>query len=194
MNDENILLDMLYLANREMLKEDIANIKYDVSERNLCASLMAKLKELIRESKFANYYVDVEYNRNFGEVKTIIDDDYNIIQITPDLIIHSRGENVSQDNLLAFEMKKSSATLTEKEKDKKRLRIMTRDSYDNVWCIDDGVLPKHVCGYKIGIYYEIDNIREKILFEVYHKGKLWNRFNHTFIECLNYNSTNFVKE
>ena len=41
-----------------------------------------------------DYYVDVEYNRNKGKIKTIIDDNENVININCYLIIHSRGENI----------------------------------------------------------------------------------------------------
>lgn len=46
--------------------------------------------------------MDVEYNRNAGHIKSIINEEIKVIHITCDLIIHSRGENEQQDNLLAL--------------------------------------------------------------------------------------------
>lgn len=191
MNDEKILLDMLFTANKEILKNDMKNILIDVSERNLCASLMSKMKPLIDKSKFRDYYVDVEYNRNYGDVKTIIDNEGCVIQITCDLIIHSRRENEYRDNLLTLEMKKANAPVKEKEKDKKRLKIMTRDLC-NVSCMTKGTDSMHVCGYMIGVYYEIDNVEKDILFEIYFKGSCIKIFRKTFKECLEYEKQEFI--
>lgn len=51
--------------------------------------------------------MDVEYNRNAGHIKSIINEEIKVIHITCDLIIHSHGENEQQDNLLVLEMKKA---------------------------------------------------------------------------------------
>src|SRR5699024_5877495 len=61
------------------------------------------------------------------------------------------------DNLIALEMKKSYRPMKEKENDKARLVALTKDSYDGVWSFDGKTLPEHVCGYDLGIYYEIDS-------------------------------------
>lgn len=48
---------------------------------------------------------------------------------------------------------------------------MTRESYDGVWSFDGKTLPEHVCGYDLGIYYEV-NIKHKLIYiEYYAKGK-----------------------
>lgn len=47
--------------------------------------------------------------------------------------------------------------MKEKENDKARLVALTKDSYDGVWSFDGKTLPEHVCGYDLGIYYEIDS-------------------------------------
>ena len=88
-----------------------------------------------KKSKYSEYYVDVEYNRNNGHVKTI-------------------------------RLKK------EKEDDRARLTALTRDSYDGVWSFDGKTLPEHVCGYDLGIYYEIDLKTRLIYIEYYVKGEL----------------------
>ena len=88
-----------------------------------------------------------------------------------DLIVHSRGKIVEKDNLIALEMKKAYRKVCEKERDKARLVALTKDSYDEVWSFDGKTLPEHVCGYELGIYYEIDRKRSSIYVEYYAKGK-----------------------
>mgnify|MGYP003373739690 FL=1 len=61
--------------------------------------------------------------------------------------------------------------MKEKENDKARLVALTKDSYDGVWSFDGKTLPEHVCGYDLGIYYEIDPKNYLIYIEYYVKGK-----------------------
>ncbi len=69
-------------------------------------------------------------------------------------------------------MKKSYRIKKEKEDDRARLTALTRDSYDGVWSFDGKTLPEHVCGYDLGIYYEIDLKTRLIYIEYYVKGEL----------------------
>ncbi len=96
-------------------------------------------------------------DRNNGRIKTIYNEDLKVVTIICDLIVHSRGEIVEKDNLIALEMKKAYRSMQEKENDKARLVALTKDSYDGVWSFDGKTLPEHVCGYDLGIYYEIDS-------------------------------------
>lgn len=114
----------------------------------------------ISNSKYSRYYVDTEYNRNNEKVKTIYNDDLKVVSIVCDLIVHSRGEIVEKDNLIALEMKKA------------RLVALTKESYDGVWSFDGKTLPEYVCGYELGIYYEIDRKCSSIYVEYYTKGKI----------------------
>lgn len=117
---------------------------------------MLYLNEQIKQTEFKEYYVDVEYNRNENKLKTIRNGNYEIIAITCDLIIHSRGTFVEQDNLLVLEMKKSSAPQVEKEKDRERLCALTKSTFDDIWSFDGTCHPEHVCRYLLGIFYEIN--------------------------------------
>ncbi|MDB4920044.1 hypothetical protein [Mucilaginibacter sp.] len=75
--------------------------------------------------------MDNEYNRKQeGQVKTIIDDNEVVVTITCDLLIHSRGEVIDHDNLLALEMKKSTAPEADKLSDKQRLCALTAIPYE----------------------------------------------------------------
>jgi len=126
-------------ANRAFIQDDIDLFKSGVSERTLCGALMLHMHNIIsKNDNFKNYYTDVEYNRNKGGKiknikKTIQGTDEQVVSITCDLILHSRGTCIEQDNLIAVEMKKSNRQPREKRADKERLMALTKDSYDDVW-------------------------------------------------------------
>ena len=133
---------------------------------------MLHLHDIIaQEPSFKGYYTDVEYNRNRGgKLKTIINSEEKIVNITCDLILHSWGVHLSQDNLIAIEMKKSNRPQDSKEKDRERLKALTKESYDDIWSYDGKSLPEHVCRYVLGVYYEIDYSRREIKIEYYREG------------------------
>ncbi len=162
----------LFLVNERNL------ILSGVSERCLCGSFMLILRRALDNSEFANYYSDIEYNRNFnGLVKTIIDDNMEVVNITCDLIIHSRGEIPKQDNLIAIEMKRDNHPEAEKEKDRIRLRALTKSTNDTITYLGNGVeLPRHVCGYVVGVFYEVSIASRHINIEYYQNGELHNRY------------------
>lgn len=144
-----------------------------VSERNLCARLALELQNLAHENGLEGYYVDPEYNRKQnGRIKTILDDDMKVVNITCDLILHSRGEIMERDNLIAIEMKKSNRPEEEKEDDRNRLRALTKSSYDDVWSFDGISHPEHVCGYEIGYFVEIDLENQNYTVQKFEKGEL----------------------
>ncbi|MDA1800414.1 MULTISPECIES: hypothetical protein [Bacillus cereus group] len=178
MNKYNELKELFESANNKYLADQKKLIKSEVSERTLCGQLMLYLNNEKEETLYKQYYVDVEYNRNVnGRLKTIKDGEGEIITINCDLILHSRGENLVQDNLIALEMKKSNGRKSEKEKDRERLKALTRQSFDNIWSYDGQSLPEHVCRYILGIYYEINISRMEAQVEYYRDGKLF--FNYS---------------
>jgi hypothetical protein len=168
-------------ACKGFLKEQSAFILSGVSERALCGELMKYLILEISKTPFSEYYVDVEYNRKEGgRLKTIKNSEELVIPITCDIIVHSRGENIEQDNLIAIEMKKSTHSQREKNKDRERLIALTKDSFDNIWSYDGKTFPEHVCRYMIGVYFEI-NLESKIVeIEYYMKGILQKKYRRSF--------------
>lgn len=186
LHDKDILLDIFYKANKDFLQSNLNNILAGTSERNWCALLMVEMKKHLSKSIYKDYYVDVEYNRNNRKIKTIMNEKEEIIVVECDLIIHSRGENIKQDNLLALEMKKSTAPSIQKNKDKKRLIALTKSSYNDVWSYDGTTLPEHVCRYLIGIYYEINIIDKTILLEFYSDGNFLYSLNKSFEFYIDY--------
>ena len=159
-----------------------------VSERTLCGALMIELYEVIKDTKYYKYFVDVEYNRNVGGTlktlkKTIRGTDEQIVTINCDLIVHSRGQNIFQDNLIALEMKKSVRRKKDKERDRNRLECLTKSPDQDVWSYGGKVFPENVCGYGLGVYYEVNYRKRSILVEYYKDGYCY--FQYT-IELDNY--------
>ena len=182
MRDYKRELEMLFeKANHEFLCKNMMLFETRVSERTLCGALMIELHEELKNTRFKNYFVDVEYNRNIGGAiktlkKTIRGMDEEIVTINCDLIVHSRGQNVYRDNLIAIEMKKSTGRIEHKESDKNRLKCLTKRPDQDVWRYSGKALPTHVCGYGLGIYYEI-NFRSNIIsIEYYAEGNCYKKY------------------
>lgn len=129
------LVEQILVQSLQRLYEiDEPNIKYEVSERNVCARLAHHMENVMREYDqqnnsyyFQNYYVDVEYNRmGFGDLKHFEDYKHVSHYMVSDLLMHSRGY---ERNLLAVEMKKPRNRKTVEE-DKKRLRSLVTPPSD----------------------------------------------------------------
>lgn len=169
-------------ANERFIRKNITLFETEVSERTLCGALMIELHEVLKDdTKYSDYFVDVEYNRNIGGTiktmkKTIRGPEEQIITINCDLIVHSRGQNVLRDNLIAVEMKKATAKLVDKDKDRDRLECLTKSPNQNVWSYGGKALPEHVCGYGLGVYYEINFRRETISLEYYCDGYCYQKY------------------
>lgn len=168
-NYRNIAYKLFEEANEQFLKHEKTNIKRNVSERNLCQNLANYLRDNMKKIGLKGYYADTEYDRNQNMVKTIINNEMKIIEIECDLIVHSRGENVKQDNLIAIEMKKST-NMQKRNEDKERLKYMTKNTYYNEITYQE--LPRHICRYALGIFYDINIEKQKVNLEYYENGKL----------------------
>jgi uncharacterized protein YjhX (UPF0386 family) len=119
----------------------------------------------------AAYHSDIEYNRNGGELKTIMDEQAQIISICCDVILYSRGEIPEQDNLIAIEMKKTGSTEDDRNKDINRLRCLTRDTFHETWSFDGRALPEHVSRYVLGVFYEIDIASRTAVIQYHRRGE-----------------------
>lgn len=175
-------------ANDSFLEKNGMLFETQVSERTLCGALMIELHEVIKDTKYYKYFVDVEYNRNVGGTlktvkKTVQGTDEKIVTINCDLIVHSRGQNAFQDNLIALEMKKSTGKKKDKESDRDRLECLTKCPDQGVWSCGGKAFPENVCGYGLGVYYEINFKKRNILVEYYQEGYC---YHHYIIELNNY--------
>jgi hypothetical protein len=155
----------------DFFRVEINSILSDVSERNLCARLAMQFENQMKAVGLLGYYADPEYNRKQdGQVKTILNGNMEVVSITCDLIIHSRGEIISQDNLIAIEMAKPNKSQSEMQDDRNRLMALTKASYDGVWSTDGTAHPEHVCGYVKGIFLIVDRQARKAHLESYAHG------------------------
>ena len=155
----------------DFFKNEINSILADVSERNLCARLAMHFENQMKVAGLVGYYADPEYNRKQeGRVKTILNGNMEVISITCDLIIHSRGEIVAKDNLIAIEMAKPNKSTAEMQDDRNRLMALTKASYDGVWSNDGIAHPEHVCGYVKGLFLIVDRQARHAHLESYAHG------------------------
>ncbi len=173
-------------ANERFIRKNATLFETQVSERTLCGALMIELYEVLKNTKYSDYFVDVEYNRNIGRrlktmKKTIRGPEEQIITINCDLIVHSRGQNVLQDNLIAVEMKKSTGRPSDKNKDRDRLECLTKSPDQDIWSYGGKALPEHVCGYGLGVYYEVNFRRRTILVEYYCEGYCYRQYEMSYV-------------
>ncbi|OXT02747.1 hypothetical protein B7H23_07695 [Notoacmeibacter marinus] len=168
--DAETLAPLFKRALEKFVHGERDHILSGVSEQNLCFRLALALEHEREAAGLADYAVDTEHNRNGGQLKTILDDQMHPISIRVDIILHSRGNVRVQDNLIAVEMKRLEHPAEEKERDRMRLRAMTKASYDNLWSADGVTLPEHVCGYVLGYYLELDRSKPAFAVEVFEKG------------------------
>ena len=167
------LKEIFIKANNIFIKKDALLIIDNVSERTLCGALKSHIEEELAKNNINGYYADVEYNRNGGRIKTIVDDELQVINVQCDLIVHSRREKIEKDNLIAIEMKKKYRIANDYQKDRTRLCALTKSSYNNdVWSFDGKTFSEHVCRYILGVFYEIDRGHGQIRLEFYRNGNL----------------------
>ena len=138
-----ILNEILIPSLKKLYQEDYNNIKFGVSERNICARLAHHMENIMREyddqhypSQFQDYYADVEYNRmSNGDYKFYEDSQKRPRYMVSDLIIHCRGH---KRNLLAVEMKRKGNKVGV-DQDKERLSsLVTPSTHDQLPdCVHD---------------------------------------------------------
>ena len=163
---KELILEILIQSLQRLYEIDETNIKYEVSERNVCARLAHHMENVMREYDqqnnsyyFQNYYVDVEYNRmGFGDLKHFEAYRHESKYMVSDLLIHSRGY---EGNLLAIEMKKPCNRKTVEE-DKKRLKSLVTPPSDEspLDCVDGTVLGAFIVysikGFDVELFYYSD--------------------------------------
>ena len=153
-----VLHDILIPSICVLYKEDFSNIRFDVSERNICARLAHHMENIMREydaengtSFFTFYYADVEYNRmGNGDMKYYEDSLKRPKYMVSDLLIQSRGY---EGNLLAVELKKKGATKKAITKDRERLKsLVTPGSLSQLTgCVHDTLLGAFIIYSKNGV-------------------------------------------
>jgi hypothetical protein len=163
------------------LRDEVDLILTRVSERSLCGRLAIIATQLLPGHGFPGYFADTEYNRmQEGRVKTVLDEQMEVVTIVCDLIVHTRGVWVQGDNLLAIEMKKAYRTAGEKDADRRRLRALTKSSFDGVWSADGRSHPEHVCGYALGAFLDLDADKRTCRVETFRRRRRVARATRSF--------------
>ncbi len=171
MTSDEAIFNMWEETLAEFFEKEASQIVADVAERNLCGRMAHYLQGRATASGLRGYYADPEYNRKQGgQIKTIVNGASMVVSITCDLILHTRGESITNDNLIAVEMKKSNHPEHEKQSDRDRLMALTKSSYNDLWYNDGTAHPEHVCGYRLGIYLELDRLARTAIVERYQAG------------------------
>ena len=155
-----LIKNVLMQSIMKLYHEDYDNIKFGVSERNICARLahhmeniMRKYDKIKKSDIFNNYYVDVEYNRmGNGDFKFYENSEHRPQYMVSDLLVQSRGE---KNNLLALEMKRKG-NYNNVAKDKERLASLVQPYSEGLQfeCVRDTMLGAFVVYGKDGVDFE----------------------------------------
>jgi hypothetical protein len=176
------LIESVFASSlKQFLEREVQEILEGTNERNNCSRWAMYLEKAAHEQGLTQYVADAEYNRKQdGKIKTILDGQHHVVTINCDLILHTRGANISEDNLIAIEMKKSDRPDEEKQSDRQRLRALTKASYDGAWMNDGTNPPEHVCGYRLGAFVELDRRQRSCTVEFFKGGNVCSTETHSF--------------
>lgn len=191
-----VLHDILIPSICILYKEDFSNIRFGVSERNICARLAHHMENIMREydakngtSFFTSYYADVEYNRmGNGDMKYYEDSLKRPKYMVSDLLIQSRGY---EGNLLAVELKKKGATKEAIDNDIKRLKsLVTPGSLSQLTgCVHDTLLGAFIIYSKDGIdmdIFEFSSNEGKVIPRKYSLRCLFRDYDGTMVKAMDF--------
>ena len=160
-------------TNEKFINNNEILFDVQVSERTMCGALAIEISKEIDRIGYSGYYADVEYNRHIGNLqiyrKTIQGQKKEEANINTDIIVHGRGNKAERDNLIAIEMKKSTASKKSKKDDKDRLEFLTKRNIDFDYSAKN-LGDRFVFGYELGIYYEVDLRHRRANVEFYKDG------------------------
>ena len=175
-----IIHDILIPSLKRLYQRDYDNVRFGVSERNICARLAHHMENIMREydcsnnsNYFCNYYADVEYNRmGNGDLKQYKNSEHRPQYMVSDLLIHSRGY---ERNYLAVEMKRKGNDLNAKD-DRERLASMVSPAPHGMHdrCVHDTLVGAFIIygveGVKIELFENVNGRGENTeTFEISRK-------------------------
>lgn len=191
-----VLHDILIPSICILYKEDFSNIRFGVSERNICARLAHHMENIMREydakngtSFFTSYYADVEYNRmGNGDMKYYEDSLKRPKYMVSDLLIQSRGY---EGNLLAVELKKKGATKEAIDNDIKRLKsLVTPGSLSQLTgCVHDTLLGAFIIYSKDGVdmdIFEFSSNEGEVIPRKYSLRCLFRDYDETMVKAMDF--------
>ncbi len=119
MNSE-VIESSLYSSIDHLIRNDIFLLTFDVHERTIAHRLAVYL-----EHRFAGFHVNCEYNNDLdsekGRKQVYYPNSYSGTGAYPDIIVHHRGLNGPNHNLLVIEIKKKSSTPSDIDHDREKL-------------------------------------------------------------------------
>lgn len=197
MVDKAIVLHSILIPSIcKLYKEDFSNIRFDVSERNICARLAHHMENIMREydakngtSFFTSYYADVEYNRmGNGDMKYYEDSLKRPKYMVSDLLIQSRG---NEGNLFAVELKKKGSTKKAIAKDRERLTsLVTPGALSQLTgCVHDTLLGAFIIYSKNGVemdIFEFLSDEGKVIPHKYSLRCLFRDYDKTMVKAIEF--------
>lgn len=112
----------VYQALELVYQKDKALITHRVNERSIVFRFGLYLYEIIKNSNFNDFDIDVEYNRNGYDAKRIPSRQHGSY---PDLIIHCRTSN--EFNILVLEFKAEWSNKSQEDDERKIRDFMNKD-------------------------------------------------------------------
>ena len=156
-----IINDILIPSLKQLYQVNYDNIRFGVSERNICARLAHYMENIMREYDsshstryFRNYYADVEYNRmGNGDLKQYENSEHRPKYMVSDLLIQSRRK---KPNYLAVEMKRKGNYRNARE-DRERLASMVSPAPHGMHdrCVHDTLVGAFIVYGKDGVEIEL---------------------------------------
>ena len=164
-----IVQEILIPSLKKLYAMDYDNIRFGVSERNICARLAHHMENRMRrydkvngEGLFREYFADVEYNRmGNGDLKHYENSAHRPVYMVSDLLIQKRGYG---RNLLAVEMKrKGNHRHVEEDKNRLKSLVTSPSDYDEEGkCVHDTLVGAFIEYSKQEVWVEIfENIDGK---------------------------------
>jgi len=119
MNSE-VIESSLYSSIDHLFRNDLFLLTYDVHERTIAHRLAVYL-----EHRLTGFHVDCEYNNDLdsetGRKQVHYSNSSSGTGAYPDIIVHHRGLNGPNHNLLVIEIKKNSSTPNDINRDREKL-------------------------------------------------------------------------
>ncbi len=156
----DVVNQKLTKALQEVLSNDQHLLIHDINEPTISHRLAVYL-----EPKFSGFNVDCQYNgnvdadsgRKYIQILKHMADQLHMLRegeeeqeflyrcVFPDIIVHKRGHNGSDNNLLMIEVKKSSNS-NNGDWDAEKLSRFTSSEYDNNFNYQYGVFVRFILG------------------------------------------------
>lgn len=152
--ERRIIIDLLDVALKDFYRFEKRNLELDVHEITHGHRLAYYMEKAIRKydnenrcREFWEYSVDLEFNRTEGGNSKIVLQDGLYRKTRCDILLHSKGRNKTQENLLIIELKKGDKT-NKVDDDLKEISRMVSPPEENAQ-------DTKICGTLLGVFLRI---------------------------------------